>query len=325
METSSSLAAGSQESDQAPLALSEAFDALVRVVSRLRTMGKSHRAASVKPDLRVETAYRFDERALGFPSFRAFLVAAEQANRIVLRPAPSGPDVDVYLAGEQAPLAPRPIDTLHYPEIRPDLWKNFVDWSPGWIRLYDRETGTAIRFPDKEIVGDDPDYDRLRALFRSQPDRFVPITPIDVRTTLDWMQQFARSFPDGPTRSVLEAGLLEPRPLREFTQAVRQRDLYGEWNLFRSDRLRTVILDWAAQHALDIDLDATSATEGIGAAFRKAASEEGPTPAAAPGHPPLPASAAVEELRGWAHRIIDRMDAAQLLRLPATLEQLLQE
>jgi len=279
----------------------------------------------VKPDLLVETGYRFDEGALGFQSFRAFLVAAEQANRVILRPASTGPDLDVYLPGEQAPAAQRPAEVRPVLEIRPDLWKNFVEWTPGWIRVYDRQVDSAVRFPEKEVSGDDPAYLRLREQYRSQPDRFVPITPIDFQTTLSWMQEFTRSFPDGPTRAVLEAALQERLPLREFTNAIRHLSLYGEWNAFRSDRVRKIIVEWARRHDLDIDVDTISAGESPGAAPAHPGLDETSAPSAVLSQSALPASVAVEELRAWAHRILDRMDAPHLLRLPAMLEQLLRE
>ncbi len=117
----------------------EAYQRLVQVARRYAEQGKNTRSAGVKPALSalyLALDAEFDEQQLGFPTFRAFLEAAEDAGYVVLRPVANAPDVAIFPADEA--VAEPSVSGPSLDRVRADFWAAFVDWRRGWERLYDR-------------------------------------------------------------------------------------------------------------------------------------------------------------------------------------------
>jgi Uncharacterised protein family (UPF0158) len=325
---------------EAPLTPPEAFAALAEVVQQLLERGRSTRGASIKQMLQMQTGFRFQEKALGFETFRAFLLAAQDAGVVTLHPAVSGPDVDVLLAAEGG--TPSTAEGLNGDEkiqrIRPDLWDIFVNHSPGWIRLFDLRTGLALRLPKDPAPQEPFEQQAWRRAYQADPDRFRPVEPIGMSTTLQWMGDFVAGLQDGPVRDELRTALAQPLPLREFTRAVRSREIGAAWNQLRLANVRDHIVRWAAEHGLNVDVfnapeppkelmpaplpkpdDRERAeTGGRPKAEQTARGWHGRTSSRDPLVPPIDADA----LRRWAHDVVDRMTLSELLRLPLDVDTL---
>jgi hypothetical protein len=289
-----------------PLARQEAFDALASAVAGLLSAGKSPVSAAVKPALAASTNYRFDESMLGFASFRSFLRAAQEAGAVVVVPAPTGTDVSVLPPGEADYAAtPRPRSV----PVRADVWQAFVDWSPGWIRLWDRAHALALRFPEQRSESEDPAHSAARRLWTAEPERFVAIPPVTPDTTLAWMAEFSDSLPVEDARDALFHALRGPKPIRAWTDAARRHGVYHRWHDRRLRHLRGVVLAWAARN--DVDL----ADVPVGG-------PSGPAPFSATPPDAVASSLTARDgdpVRQWLLTLVDRLPAAELrsINVPA--------
>lgn len=287
----------SSEPDAAlPLTRAESFEALARAVAGLRSAGRSTVSAAVKPALIAGTGYRFNEAALGYASFRDFLRAAQEARAVVVVPAASGTDVSVLpVDGDPGADAPRP----RVAPVRADLWQAFVDWSPGWTRLWDRDRALALRFPERPDPSEDPANTQARSLWQAEPARFAAIAPVGIDTTLAWMAEFADALAVGAARDDLLGTLRGPKPLRAWTDAARKHALYDQWHERRLRHLRGAVLAWAARN--DVDLSGVP----VGGPSGPAAG-----PAAAAGA--AVAARDADPVRQWLLDLIGRLPASEL-------------
>src|SRR5947209_1903671 len=113
--------------DAAFAVLRETVDDLVRRERKPRIQG-------VKPGMQFRTGGRFDEHALGFPTFAAFVEAAVAAGVITQRREPGGRLL--------MPVGTSLAISTGRPSIRQGLWKAFTDWS-GRTYVWDRDARTA--------------------------------------------------------------------------------------------------------------------------------------------------------------------------------------
>ncbi len=125
-----------------------AFRLLARVVAEYVETGRQPRGAGLKTELQRRTG-GFSESILGYESFGAFLEAAAQDGFVQLRRIPGG-DIEVSMPGTDQNVLQGATPTLKPTErpkyIRRDFWRCFLDWTPGWIRLYDRVNDKAVMF-----------------------------------------------------------------------------------------------------------------------------------------------------------------------------------
>lgn len=299
----------------AVLTRAAAFDALRFAVAGLLAASKPTLSAAVKPALLAGTNYRFNEAAFGMAGFREFLIAAQAAGAVALAPRPDGVDVEVLLVeGERN--TPASGGRARVSPLRADLWQAFVDWSPGWARLWDRERELAVRFPEQPTEFEDPAHTQARALRDEQPGRFVPIPPVGVDVTVAWMAEFSDALAPGPVRGNLTGALTGPRPLRAWTAAVRDAGLYDHWHEARLRRLRGTVLGWAARNNVDLSKVPIGGPSGPGPATVPRPDDGLGSPTAAPVVQVPPEEAA---LRAWLHDLIDRVPGDELgsIQVPA--------
>jgi len=159
-----------------------AFTVLADIVQRWYAEGRRAYGASLKPEMRSLTSNAFDEKVLGFLTFKHFLLAAADQGLVDVHPAPNSPDVQVVPKGKepmaQRGRAERSVAVPNVSRIREDLWKAFVDWNTAFERFYDRAQDTAYRIAGTESAFDSPALMTLRQEKQTDPERFVPIAPL---------------------------------------------------------------------------------------------------------------------------------------------------
>lgn len=215
--------------------LKHAFELLRDSVEGLLAQGKIAATAGVKPEMQRRSYGGFDERRLGFATFRDFIRAAEEAG--VVRVTHRGPGV-THLApahGREPVAAPGSGPTLR--RVRRDLWEAFFDWHHG-PRYWDAR--------DKRVVEDAAPGER--------DPRFFLITPISLDQQVEWMRSFASEVED-PLAEALRAVLDTRRPAQAFAGLLRtNRRMQILWNQRRLDLVAEHIGRWASAHGLEISI-----------------------------------------------------------------------
>lgn len=289
------------QSHSAP-ATEEAFRMLAEIARKQLEAGKSSRSAGMKPALQARTNPPFDEKVLGFASFREFVRAAAAASFVDLLEVEAVGDVDVLPRGLGSSIgaAGRTSD-----KIRPDLWRAFTRWGNNEHRLWDRRTGEAVGLGGATETGsEDAATAALLAALENDPARFVAIDPVTPDQLLGWMTEFANEQHDAVMRAALHAALNEDLPIRKFTATVREIGLGRPWHLHNLSRVATLIQNWAAENSVRIDslFEPSAAREP-----RRAEQRPSPTP---------PAVQDTETLRRQVIRYIEQMTEPELLQIP---------
>lgn len=284
-----------------------AFNILADVVQRWYAEGRRAYGASLKPEMRALTSNEFDEKQLGYMTFRQFLLAAASSGLVDVVPAPNSPDVQVVPKGK-APME-HPVRRVRpqasVPRIREDLWKAFVDWNTAFERFYDRVDDKAHRIAATGSAYDSSSLKSLRAQKQAEPARFVAISPITFDEQVDWMRQFAGKQPADAQLRLLRS-VDSGRPARDFSMAVRQfPDIATAWQAERFQRVLERIEAWKIENKLAVDIYAPPPEFSDRARGRR-------------GHTTI----ALDEhrLRERIHAAVEAMSVAELLDLPIRLQ-----
>jgi hypothetical protein len=261
--------------DAAFAVLHETVDDLVRRERKPRIQG-------VKPGMQFRTGGRFDEHALGFPTFAAFVEAAVAAGVITQRREPGGRLL--------MPVGTSLAISTERPSIRQDLWKAFTDWS-GRMYVWDRDARIAH---EKTTTDDEGTAD----------DRFVPIPSASEAEQLGWARQFVESNTGDRTADALATVLASgDARFEQFSTLIHSNPrLEGEWKGERRRRVAEAIRGWAEDAGLDVDPYAAVDTAVLASDVRRASD-----------------AADVEvRLRAAVRQAVDRMSLSELreLRLP---------
>lgn len=288
-----------------------AFTILAEIVQRWYAEGRRAYGASLKPEMRALTSNAFDEKALGFATFKHFLLAAADQDLVDVHPAPNSPDVQVVPKGKepmgQRGRAERSVTAPNVPRIREDLWKAFVDWNTAFERFYDRAQDTAHRIAGTESAFDSPALKALRHEKQTDPERFVPIVPITFAEQVDWMRQFAAKQPADVQLRLMSA-IDSTRPARDFSMTVRRApDVALAWQNERFQRVMERIDAWKSENKVVVDIYAPP-----------------PTPPDRVDRPGRGSALALDEkrLRERIHAAVDAMSVAELLDLPIRLHHI---
>lgn len=236
----------------------EAFRFLQGVVQDLSSSGKRRLGAFLKPELIRRSGGSFNEASLGYQKFADFLRAAEAARYIRLEA--SGLDLEASLptsaASSPTPSAnstPRlsqapPISDAQ--EIRRDFWDAFVDFSPGQLRIYDKNADKALKVPELAYPGEPHEFSMLRSRVLKHEDGLIPIRPIQPHQLISWMESFATESA-GPLSANLLSALRGEHALHEFTRLVRSDPfLHRKWSLERIQKVAEYIQSWLGEKGI---------------------------------------------------------------------------
>lgn len=268
--------------------IESAFVTLVAVVQERSREGKSTRSAGLKPALQTRTNHSFDEHALGFSTFRAFLSEAARRALIVLSPVEGVPDVDVAVPDQlDAPSRSAGHDNARARSgrMRPDLWNAFVRWHDGTDRYWDRESDQVIRTP----AGVPPP---------SHGDRYIRITPIEPETVGRWMREMVDGQLDPRGAATLSAALQREDGVVAFVAEAKRLGVIHEWHRFQARKVFSLVEQWRHDNAL---ADSLSVSETKPTSRPKEASSYAP--------------GGEDELRTILHRWIDEMTYPELLAI----------
>lgn len=275
-----------------------AFERVGAVAAQLALQRRSIRSAAVKQAL-LRSEPSFDEKVLGFDTFRDFLRGAETAGFIELANASTGPDVDVLAPG----VARSPGSGGTRRRVREDLWHAFTDWTLGLIRFWHPEANRAFAVTASESAGEPVEETSARLAFLANPAPFVPIDPIPRETVYEWMTAFARSAPDGTSERLL-AALQAPMPFRSFTNVVRELGLGAAWSSEHTQHVAERIQTWARARDIDVDpFEPRATTASTSKSSFAAAVDE-------------------DRVRAMAHRLVDHMPVTELLNIRVRLGDL---
>lgn len=289
-------------------------DEVVETISR----GRKALAAGLKPRLQTKSNGAFDEKILGYATFKQFLDAAEQHGYVALRLTPS--DVEVLaspIADETSASQTRPAPGRGQ-QIRSDLWKAWIDWSEDVARVYDRELDKTELFPAQESPAEPEQIATLRAAVATNPTRYVPIRPLSTDETLAAMRSFADGWPNGVERAELLQSLEAASPQEAavaFTRRVKHHPpAASHWHQTRMKQVADAIADWAASNSIELTYIVDSERRTAPASTRESA---------APGPRSQDAASESEAMRRKILEAVGRMPLSELLRLPIPAEYLI--
>lgn len=257
-------------------------------------------AATLKAELQRRFNGRFDERPIGFASFRDFLREAEARHVVTLRRAAGGDVEAVPYTVVEASTESGEAGASAAAFMRSDLWRAFVDWRPNWTRLYDVAKDRAVMFPTAATPFDAPEWSELRTSIAEHADNYLAIEPIAAETQLTWLKEFVPQLQDVPTRGVLQSAIGSERPFGTFARLIETMpDVKARWHRFRLERVLALAQEWMEHKGLRIAL-----TEE-----RKELQAERTRPGAGIGE------VNEQAVRARVHAAIDRMPVAELLRI----------
>jgi hypothetical protein len=235
--------------------LTQAFELLQQTVQELLSNGRRRVGAFLKSELVRRTGGAFSEGRLGFAKFSDFLRAAEAANFVAL--TKSGPDLEAWPPGAQPstvsqlpPISESTVVQRSRINIRPDFWLAFVDFSPGFLRIYDKVYDRAHKIPAAMYPGESEEVTELRRRFQVRDQSLLLLEPIPQTAVLDWM----RTFTDrqiGLVAEQMRVAVNSGHPLQAFTQLVRsQPEVYREWHHQRVEKVAEYIRSYFGRNGL---------------------------------------------------------------------------
>lgn len=284
----------------------DALSLLGAVVQESHARGRRTTAAALKARVRRRSLQEFDEKLLGFVSFRAFLREAQTRGIVALHAG----EFDVFVTPPGASLPePDPDSGVEAGDagagrtdpprrIRSHLWRAFVDWSPGLQRFYDRVEREAFLLPARPSPREREEHRLRREMVAADAARFAAIEPIPFDQQLGWMHDFT-DRQNSPIKEQLQLALGSERPARDFAAQISTiPTLSNAWHRHLVDQVGEVIKRWAASHHLNVEI------------FVPVSS-----PAPAPHGAPESTASDATQLRAILHRAIDRMPEQELMAI----------
>lgn len=203
---------------------SEAFKTLVEVVQSFTDTGRVCVGASAKPRLKSQLP-SFDERELGYRSFREFVEAAQTSGFV--RTARRGNDIELL-----PPAAPGSGE-----RIRPDFWRAVVQVTDAKRRFYDRAADHIL-----ELTEDQPVDGQL-----------IPVPTADAEVQQQWIDEFLEGLgEDGEALCVKVAAADSlPAKLREISAEPSVR---AKWYRERTRHVADLLQQWASENELAVRL-----------------------------------------------------------------------
>jgi hypothetical protein len=288
----------------------EAFALLNEVVSRLHERHGRAFAATLKLELLAASGNSFDEEALGYSNFAAFLEDAKDHGVVALAgTGTTANDLQAFPIPESA----RPGGPRSARRLRPDLWAAFTDWQPGRLRLYDPSVDKAFVFSAHDALP--PELETIREAFKRDPSQFVAVQHITRERTEDWMREFADAATE-PARSELLESLTDEQAVAAFYQTARRHPVAERgWRCYRVEKVAEAVVIWAREHGLNIDVFGDAAARGR---LNKAPGNSSPTDG-----PRARLVVPESQLRAMLADALEALSVNELLNLPIPLHALL--
>lgn len=284
--------------------LEDAYRALTESVRELAAANRVTYAASVKQ--RMATLLpRFDEGALGFRTFKSFILTAAERGLVVLSPTPGG-DIEIRLPEATAEVSG---GSLHR-RIRHDVWKAFVDWAPG-RRFWDRQEHRAFAVPE---LSAEP--------LLAEPTRYAPIEPVGRDVHIGWMREYADSLEDGETKAAVLELLAQTDGYFQFGNLLRSRHVASGWYALLSEKVGGLVASWAGEQGIADEMHETYTP------FRSPRMAQVPARLSVGWQPQRrmqQGSSIDDSVRSRIHNAVDRMSVADLLRLAIPVEYLISD
>jgi hypothetical protein len=215
----------------------EAFKLLADIVAEHTDSGRSLTASEAYLQMRRKSYGGFNLEDFGYNRFRDLLAEASQAGYIVL---------DATRQGDYALFAPETHEKIpSIRPIRPDLWKAFIDWTPGLMRLFDIEQDQVLLVPAEPAPLEPVQFREIRTRRQDSPEKLILIDPVGLPQQLEWMREFAESASDPRVRQLLENALISEKPVKLFKAVLRDFPEYQrKWRSNFSGRVRAQIERW---------------------------------------------------------------------------------
>ncbi len=215
--------------------------------------------------------------------------------------------MEVMPPGESPP-APEP-GSLGSKRLRADLWHSWIDWTPGYRRVYDRERDLAKRIPTVPVRALPDDQRELIEALESKTGRAIEIQGLSIEKQLELMADFAEKA--GDEGEGLSRALQTDKPAQAFRAALRgQRRPQEAWTATLVGAIRQEIEAWVQENALDIDIDE----------HRAAVSGTDSPPPSAPGGET--ANSELLRTRQLVHQAVEAMTLSELLDLRIAVRHL---
>ena len=107
------------------------------------------------------------------------------------------------------------------------------------IWLLDLESGEVLQV-DRDTAADQPDTEAWE-----DPERFLPVLPLESHEKFEIMDAFVQSLPEGDACRALGRSLRLPRPFRGFLDALADfPSLRERWFKFHDDRMLELAQAW---------------------------------------------------------------------------------
>lgn len=241
---------------------SEAFDVLVSAVETLTKVGRPPTASEVRLEMGSLTYGGFKLKELGYKRFRDFLQDAEVHSRIRIDPTRAG-DIAVvpfnFFENKSEKLA----------AIRTDLWKAFTEWNSDLDRWYSLKNDRAFILPREEAKLEPRGFRELRSDLQDDPDNYISIQPVPVKTQIEWMKQFASSRYDPVLRELFTSVLGAEKAVKAFTATLKSFPAeQRSWQEEFSSKVRVEVEKWrdANPSLSDLTIDRTTTVEQLSSA-----------------------------------------------------------
>jgi hypothetical protein len=116
----------------------------------------------------------------------------------------------------------------------------------GLDHYLDLLSGKLLLIPEEDA---DPE---LEALLRDDPERFLPVEPLQPSDGLALMHEFLSEVIHPHAYGELHQALESRRPARTFNHVLMQYPaLLQAWQAFETERLRELAQDWLEEHELE--------------------------------------------------------------------------
>lgn len=302
----------------------EAFDLLAKSAAAARADGRVPLAAWIKAKMIRDSGGRFNERLLGFKTFRSFLLAAETAGYVSLQQPSHGDDLVILARTGEGPPISKATPVLD-PEdrgvkassnarakiekrLKRPIWQAFINWDDGARYTFDPGSGLV------ESLGPDA----------SPSPAAKVISPIPLTTQMDWARRFTRQEIGSPLQEavlqILDSTDAPDRaaPMKNFLVVIRATEgALTRWRWRRQTEVTRVACEWAEN-------------EGISEhqIFEPRIGDESPPNSVALPEIERPTEhednsvSALESARSILHSAIDRMPLAELQEIPVRVKYL---